>query len=217
VINPDDVIRQFGADALRLYEMFMGPLDERKPWTENGVKGVFNFLTRAHRFFADPANISGEAEDPETEKLLHKTIWKVSQEIESLKFNTAISFLMVFNNHVMKRGKVTKETACTFARILSPFAPHLGEELWSLYGNQDSLAYEKWPEVNEKLLVEDVFEYPVSFNGKMRFKLELPVTMDTADIENAVKQFDKTEKYLQGKTLRKIIVVPQKIINIVTS
>ncbi len=217
VINPDDVVRQYGADSLRLYEMFMGPLDERKPWTENGVKGVHNFLTRAHRFFSDPANISAEAEEEDTEKLLHKTIFRVSQEIENLKFNTAISFLMVFNNHVMKKGHVTRVTAEAFTKILSPFAPHLGEELWSLYGNENSLAYEKWPEVNENLLVEDTIEYPVSFNGKMRFKIELPAAMEVAEIEAAVKSFEKTGRYLEGKIIRKIIVVPQKIINIVVS
>jgi len=217
VINPDDVVKQYGADSLRLYEMFMGPLDERKPWAENGVKGVFNFLTRAHRFFSDTANISGETEEPDTEKLLHKTIHRVSQEIGNLKFNTAISFLMVFNNHVMKKGKVTRQTAGTYAKILAPFAPHLGEELWSIYGNRESLTYEPWPEVNEEMLKEESVEYPVSFNGKMRFKLELPVSMTVPEIETAVVAFDKTAKYLEGKTIRKIIVVPQKIINIVIS
>jgi leucyl-tRNA synthetase len=197
--------------------MFMGPLDERKPWAENGVKGVFNFLTRAHRFFSDPANIQGETEDTETEKLLHKTIHRVTQEIESLKFNTAISFLMVFNNHVMKKGRVTRLTAGMFAKILSPFAPHLGEELWSLYGHSNSLAYEKWPEIRQELLVEDVMEYPVSFNGKMRFKIELPVNMEPEEIEKAVSAYEKTSKYLEGKTVRKIIVVPRKIINVVIS
>lgn len=217
VINPDDVVKQYGADSLRLYEMFMGPLDERKPWAENGVKGVFNFLNRAHRFFADVSNVAGETEDPETEKLLHKTIHRVSQEIENLKFNTAISFLMVFNNHVMKKGKVTKSTAETFARILSPFAPHLAEELWSLYGNRNTLAYEPWPEVNPELLKEDTVEYPVSFNGKMRFKLELPAALPVSEIEEAVIACEKTGKYLEGKAIKKIIVVPQKIINVVIS
>jgi leucyl-tRNA synthetase len=215
VINPDDVVKQYGADSLRLYEMFMGPLDERKPWAENGVKGVYNFLTRAHRFFSDPGNIHGETEDPDTEKLLHKTIHRVSQEIENLKFNTAISFLMVFNNHVMKKGKVTRETAETFAKILSPFAPHLGEELWAVYGNSQSLAYENWPAVNADMLKEDTVEYPVSFNGKMRFKLELPASMEVADVERSVLEHEKTVKYLEGKTIKKIIVVPRKIINVV--
>ncbi len=215
VVNPDDVIERYGADSLRLYEMFMGPLDERKPWAENGVKGVFNFLNRAHRFFADLNNIDETGEDKEITKLLHQTIQKVTSDIENLKFNTAISALMVFNNLAIKKGKVTKLTAATFAKILSPFAPHLGEELWSLYGNDIALAYEPWPEANESLLQEDSFEYPVSFNGKVRFKVELPVDMSQPDIESTVLASPKAGKWLEGKTVRKFIFVPKKIINIV--
>lgn len=215
VVNPDDVVRKYGADSLRLYEMFMGPLDERKPWADSGVKGVFNFLSRVNRFFTDLSNIYEGEEDPETLKQLHQAIKKVTSDIESLKFNTAISALMVFNNHVLKKGKVTFETARIFTKILSPFAPHLGEELWQLYGGKDTIAYEKWPIADEKLLVEDSFEYPVSFNGKMRFKLELPVNMSVADIESAVVQNEKSARYLEGKSPRKIIVVPGKIINVV--
>lgn len=218
VINPDDVVHNYGADSLRLYEMFMGPLDERKPWSETGVKGVFNFLSRVNRFFGDIRNITDEnEEDSETEKLLHQTIKKVTFDIENLKFNTAISSLMVFNNLAIKKGKVTKKTARLFAQILSPFAPHLGEELWHLYGAPETLAYEKWPEADENLLKEDTFDYPVSFNGKFRFTLKLPADMPVKDMEQAVVQDEKTEKYLGGKTLRKIIVVPGKIINVVIS
>lgn len=217
VVNPDDVIERYGADSLRLYEMFMGPLDERKPWAENGVKGVFNFLNRAHRFFADTGNIVEGEEDKEVAKLLHQTIQKVATDIENLKFNTAISALMVFNNLAIKKGKVTKQTAETFAKILAPFAPHLGEELWSIYGNNETLAYEPWPKVDESLLQEDSFEYPVSFNGKMRFKIELPVDMPQPEIEKAVLADFKAQKWLEGKTVRKFIFVPKKIINIVVN
>jgi len=215
VVNPDDVIERYGADSLRLYEMFMGPLDERKPWAENGVKGVFNFLNRAHRFFADTGNIVEGEEDKEVAKLLHQTIQKVAVDIENLKFNTAISALMVFNNLSIKKGKVTKQTAETFAKILSPFAPHLGEELWSIYGNKKTLAYDPWPKVDESLLQENSFEYPVSFNGKMRFKIELPVDMPQPEIEKAVLADFKAQKWLEGKTVRKFIFVPKKIINVV--
>jgi leucyl-tRNA synthetase len=215
VVNPDDVIERYGADSLRLYEMFMGPLDERKPWAENGVKGVFNFLNRAHRFFADTNNIVDGEEDKEVAKLLHQTIQKVATDIENLKFNTAISALMVFNNLAIKKGKVTNTTAETFAKILSPFAPHLGEELWSIYGNNETLAYEPWPKVDESLLQEDSFEYPVSFNGKMRFKIELSVDMAQPEIEKAVLADPKAQKWLEGKTVRKFIFVPKKIINVV--
>ena len=215
VINPDDVTKNYGADALRLYEMFMGPLDERKPWAENGVKGVFNFLARVYRFFADTNNIVEGEEDKEVEKLLHQTIVKVSHDIENLKFNTGISALMVFNNLAIKKGKVTKETAQLFARILAPYAPHLGEELWHLYGNESTLTYEPWPVANEKLLVEDTYEYPVSFNGKMRFKLELPIDLKAEEVERIIKGHEQAERWLEGKTIRKVIYVPKKIINIV--
>ena len=215
VVNPDDVIERYGADSLRLYEMFMGPLDERKPWAENGVKGVFNFLNRAHRFFTDANNISEGQEDNEVAKVLHQTIQKVAFDIENLKFNTAISALMVFNNIAIKKGKVTKETAKTFAKILSPFAPHLGEELWSQYGNDKTLAYEPWPKVDETLLQESSYEYPVSFNGKMRFKVEVPLDMPKEEIEKTVLADPRAQKWISGKTVRKFILVPKKIINIV--
>ncbi len=215
VINPDDVVDVYGADALRLYEMFMGPLDERKPWAETGVKGVFNFLNKAFRFFSNPENIFEGEENKEIEKLLHQTIKKVEFDIVNLKFNTSISALMVFNNQAIKTGKVTKETAQIFARLLSPLAPHMGEELWQMYGNAESLAYEPWPEVNEKLLVENTYEYPVSFNGKMRFKLELPTDTKADAIEEIIKNHESAQKWLEGKTIRKVIFVPKKIINIV--
>ncbi len=215
VINPDDVTKNYGADALRLYEMFMGPLDERKPWAENGVKGVFNFLARVYRFFADTNNIVEGEEDKEVEKLLHQTIVKVSHDIENLKFNTGISALMVFNNLAIKKGRVTKETAQLFARILAPYAPHLGEELWQLYGNESTLTYEPWPVADEKLLQEDTYEYPVSFNGKMRFKLELPIDIKPEEVEGIIKGHEQAQRWLEGKTIRKVIYVPKKIINIV--
>jgi leucyl-tRNA synthetase len=215
VVNPDDVIQKYGADSLRLYEMFMGPLDERKPWAENGVKGVFNFLTRAYRFFADTTNIVDGEEDKEVAKLLHQTIQKVEFDIEHLKFNTGISALMILNNLSIKKGKVTRKTAETFARILSPYAPHMAEELWELYGQKQTLAYEPWPEVDENLLVENTFEYPVSFNGKTRFMKELPVDMQTEEIEKEVLADDKTAKWLEGKQVKKVIIVPGRIINVV--
>ena len=214
VVNPDDVIEKYGADSLRLYEMFMGPLDERKPWAENGVKGVHNFLNRAFRFFADTQNIAEGNEDKEVEKLLHQTIQKVESDIENLKFNTAISALMVFNNLAIKKGKVTKNTAQKFARVLSPFAPHLGEELWSVYGNIKTLAYEPWPAVNENLLQENTHVYPVSFNGKVRFKIELPLDMPKNEVEKTILSDERSQKWLKGKKVRKFIFVPKKIINV---
>ncbi|NBC83713.1 MAG: leucine--tRNA ligase [Bacteroidetes bacterium] len=218
VVNPDDVVERYGADSLRLYEMFMGPLDATKPWADQGVKGVFGFLGRVYRFFANLDNINGHnKEDAEVLKLLHQTIIKVESDIENLKFNTAISALMVFTNLAIKKGKVCKETAELFTQILSPFAPHLGEELWNLYGHTGSITYEPWPIANPEFLKEDTFEYPVSFNGKMRFKLELPIDMPVNEIEQEVLNNPRSEKWMEQKTVRKIIVVPKKIINVVVS
>jgi leucyl-tRNA synthetase len=214
VVNPDEIIERYGADSLRLYEMFMGPLDERKPWSETGVKGVFNFLNRAFRFFGDTDNITLDTESDEVLKIVHQTIKKTGSDIENLKFNTAVSALMVLNNTAMKQGKVSKNTAEIFAKLLSPFAPHLSEELWSKYGHNNTIAYEPWPEADEGLLQEDTFEYPVSFNGKMRFKIELPLDMDIENIKEIVLSDQRAEKWLAGKNLRKFIFVPKKIINI---
>ncbi|MGD9929136.1 MAG: leucine--tRNA ligase [Mangrovibacterium sp.] len=215
VINPDDVVEKYGADSLRLYEMFMGPLDDTKPWAENGVKGVFGFLGRACRFFGNLDNLTEGEEDKEVLKLLQQTIIKVGDDIENLKFNTGISALMVFNNLAMKKGKVTKATAETFAKILSPYAPHLAEELWQLYGHGQTLAYEPWPVADKSLLVEDSFEYPVSFNGKVRFKLTMPVDAAKDEIEKTVLTHEHAQKWLAGGTPKKIIIVPKKIINVV--
>jgi leucyl-tRNA synthetase len=215
VINPDDVVSKYGADSLRLYEMFMGPLDIIKPWDDKGVKGVFNFLGRTCRFFSNPDNIISGEEDWEISKGLHQTIRKVEGDIENLRFNTAISAMMIFLNLAMKKGRVTKNTASVFTRILYPFAPHLGEELWSLLGNGKTLTYEPWPGVNEEFLKESVFEYPVSFNGKVRFKVELPVNMEKEEIIKNVLADERAKKWLGTGSVSNIIFVPNRIVNIV--
>jgi leucyl-tRNA synthetase len=215
VVNPDDVTEKYGADSLRLYEMFMGPLDVMKPWDDRNVKGVFNFIGRSFRFFSNPENISEGTEDIEILKALHKTIKKVEDDIENLKFNTAISEMMIFLNLAYKKGKVTRETANSFTLILSPFAPHLAEELWSLLGHDKTLAYEPWPGVNEEYLKVEVFEYPVSFNGKMRFKIELPAELEREDIIKAVMADERSAKWIGTSTPSNIIVVPKKIVNVV--
>ncbi len=215
VVNPDDVTEKYGADSLRLYEMFMGPLDVMKPWDDRNVKGVFNFIGRSFRFFSNPGNITDGQEDIEILKGLHKTIKKVEDDIETLKFNTAISEMMIFLNLAYKKGKVTRETAGSFTLILSPFAPHLAEELWQLQGHNKTLAFEPWPEVLDEYLRVDVFDYPVSFNGKMRFKIELPAAMDREDIIKAVMEDERTAKWIGKSTPSNIIVVPKKIVNVV--
>ncbi|MDA3852890.1 MAG: leucine--tRNA ligase [Bacteroidales bacterium] len=215
VVNPDDVTAKFGADSLRLYEMFMGPLDASKPWAENGVKGVFGFLSRVHRFFTNLNNIVEGEEDKDILKLLHQTIQKVEGDINNLRFNTGISAMMIFLNLAMKKGKVTKETAEIFARVLAPYAPHLGEELWELYGHKETLTYEPWPEVNEAYLVENTHNYPVQFNGKLRFTQEFALDADRKVMEEFVLADERAAKWIEGKQVMKVIIVPKKIINIV--
>jgi leucyl-tRNA synthetase len=215
VVNPDDVTSRYGADSLRLYEMFMGPLDVTKPWDDKGVKGVFSFLGRAFRFLSDNENIFKGEEDQEVRKGLHHLIKKAEGDIENLRFNTAISAMMIFLNLAVKKGKVTMGTASTFTKILAPFAPHVAEELWHLQGNKKTLAYEKWPLYNEEFLKEDSFAYPVSFNGKMRFNIELPVNLSKEEIIKTVLADERSQKWLGGMTPSNIIVVPNRIVNIV--
>jgi len=215
VVNPDDVTSKYGADSLRLYEMFMGPLDVTKPWDEKGVKGVFGFLGRACRFLTNKENIFTGNEDPKVLKSLHKTIKKVEGDIESLHFNTAISEMMIFLNLATKKGKITTDTASRFTKILSPFAPHLSEEVWQTLGNKKSLAYEPWPEFNEDYMKEDNFNYPVSFNGKTRFNIELPVNLSKEEIIKIVLSDERSHKWIGNSTPSNIIVVPNRIVNIV--
>jgi len=215
VVNPDDVTKQYGADSLRLYEMFLGPLEATKPWADSGVKGVFGFLTRSHRFFGNLENYMEDEEDLEVLKLLHKTIQKVENDIENLRFNTGISQMMILTNLCMKKGKVTKTTGETFARILAPYAPHLAEEIWETLGHKQTLAYEKWPLAEIKYLEEDTFNYPVSFNGKKRFEIELPKDMPAKEVEKVALAHTDAQKWLNGQAPKKVIVVPNKIINIV--
>jgi leucyl-tRNA synthetase len=215
VVNPDDVTLKYGADSLRLYEMFMGPLDVTKPWDDKGVKGVFGFLGRTFRFLSNPENIFNGKEDSEILKGLHQTIRKVDGDIENLHFNTSISAMMIFINLATKKGKITTETASTFIKVLSPFAPHISEELWHLLGNSKSLAYEPWPGFNDEYLREDSFSYPVSFNGKMRFNIELPLSLTKDEVIKIVLADERAKKWIGDATPSNIIFVPGRIVNIV--
>lgn len=215
VVNPDDVVKTYGADALRLYEMFLGPLDATKPWVENGVRGVYNFLAKAYRFFADETHYFEGDEDEEVLKSLHKTIKKVGEDVEELHFNTAISQMMIFLNLVQKKGRVTNDTARSFVRVLSPFAPHLAEELWAVTGGEGSVALADWPVYLQDYLVEDTVEYPVMINGKMRFKMVVAAETPSAELEKAVLAHETAKRWLEGKSPKKMIVVPGKIVNIV--
>ncbi|MFC2090157.1 leucine--tRNA ligase [Bacteroidota bacterium] len=215
VVNPDDVVASFGADSLRLYEMFLGPLDATKPWVENGVKGVYNFLNKAYKFFADSDNYHSGSEDEEILKSLTYTIKKVGEDIEKLHFNTAISQMMIFTNTAVKKGHVTAETAKLFIQVLSPFAPHLAEEIWETLGEEESIALSGWPAFEEKYLVEDTVEYPVMINGKMRFKMKVAADTGKSELESLACNHESARKWMEGKAPKKIIVVPGKIVNIV--
>jgi leucyl-tRNA synthetase len=215
VVNPDSVVAEFGGDSLRLYEMFMGPLEKVKPWKADGVKGVYNFLNRAYRFFADPAHINNEkTEADETIKILHKTIKKVTHDYENMRFNTAISTLMIFTNHCYKAGSVTKETAEIFTLLLSPMAPHLCEELWEMLGHSKTLAYAPWPKFDEALAKDDVITVAVQVNGKLRATLEVEPSITQEEILVLAKADENVAKNLVG-TIVKEIYVPGKIVNFV--
>jgi leucyl-tRNA synthetase len=215
VVNPDDVVSSYGADSLRLYEMFLGPLDAVKPWAENGVKGVFSFLNRVYRFFSDSDNYHEQPEDEEVMKSLHLTIKKVGHDIEVLHFNTAISQMMIFSNLCIKKGKVTRSTAEGFIRLLGPFAPHLAEEIWNILGHNSSVALAGWPGYDDSLLQEDTHEYPVMINGKLRFKITLPVDLEVSEVESRVLRHESALKWTGGKAPKKVVYVPEKIINVV--
>ena len=216
VINPDNVVKTYGADALRLYEMFMGPLEKVKPWQETGIKGVFNFLNKAYKFFADGNNLKvhGE-EDEEVAKLLHKTIKKVSEDIEKMHFNTAISQLMVLTNLCVKKQQISKQTAEVFALLLSPFAPHVGEALWKEYGHQKSLCNERWPSFDPQLATDELVTIAVSVNGKTRATLQVPKDISQEDFIALAKEQEKVKKYLTGVSILKEVYVPGKICNFV--
>lgn len=213
VINPDDIVKEFGADTLRVYEMFMGPLEKTKPWSMNGVKGVFNFLSKAFKTFGDIGNHTTDSD--KTLKLLHKTIKKVTSDIEEMKFNTAVSTMMIFTNHCAKEKQFSKLTAAIFAQLISPFAPHAGEEIWEIAGNSQSLAYESWPNYNEELAKDDLITMAIQVMGKTRATIDVPVDISKEDFLELAKNQEKVAKQLEGKTIIKEIYVPGKICNFV--
>lgn len=215
VINPDDIVQNFGADSLRLYEMFMGPLEKVKPWQTNGVKGVSNFIARCFKFFGNQDNITASKEDSTVLKELHKSIKKVGEDIEELRFNTAISQLMIFNNICLKKGKVTKATAEKFTKLLAPFAPHAAEEIWSLLGHTESLAYEDWPEYDSEMAKDDLITIAVQVNGKTRDTLDVPPAITKEDFLSQAKELEKIQKFLSGMNIIKEIYVPGRICNFV--
>ena len=216
VVNPDYIVDNYGADTLRMYEMFLGPLEQSKPWDTNGIDGVHKFLRRFwSKFFDKQGNlaISDEAATPAELKSLHKTIKKVREDIENFSFNTSIAAFMICLNELGNCNKRAILEPLTI--LLSPFTPHISEELWHLLGNEGSVCDAAYPEFNPDYLVENSFEYPVSFNGKMRFKKSLPLGIANSEIEALILADEQTQKYTDGKAPKKVIIVPGKIINIV--
>ena len=217
VVNPDDICEQYGADTLRLYEMFLGPLEQAKPWNTAGISGVYNFLRKLWRlYFGDNGwQVTNEAPTPEMLKALHKTIKKVNEDIENFSFNTSVSQFMICVNELSSLKCHHRDVLAPLAVLVAPFAPHIAEELWKRLGNTESVAYAPYPVHEDKYLQEDSKEYPVSFNGKVRFKRAFATTMTPAEIEQAILADPQTAEQLQGNTPKKVIVVPNRIINVV--
>lgn len=223
VINPDKVVDEYGADSLRLYEMFMGPLEATKPWNMRGVEGVYRFLGRVWRLLVDDRSESMRLADAvqdvpaekETQRLLHLTIQRVTVGLDNMSFNTAIAAMMEFTNHLTPLTVRPRAVLEKLVLLLSPFAPHLAEELWHALGHATTLAYETWPTYNESLLKADEIEIPVQINGKLRGKVTVPAEIDKTTLEQTVLADEKIQALIAGKTIRKVIVVPGKLVNIV--
>lgn len=218
VVSPDLIVEKYGADTLRMYEMFLGPLEQFKPWNTNGISGVNNFLRKLWRLFHNAEGnflISDDAPSKEELKILHKTIKKVAEDIEAFSFNTTVSTFMVCVNELTAQKCNKRSILEPLVVLISPYAPHIAEELWEQLGHTDGVTYQDFPSFDASHLVERSHLYPVSFNGKMRFKVEYPLDMDRAEIEKQILAHEKSVHYLEGKSPKKVIIVPKKIINIV--
>ncbi len=218
VQNPDALIERYGADTLRLYEMFLGPLEQDKPWDTKGIEGVYRFLKKLWKLYFDENDNLIVTDDKATDaelKVLHKTIKKIQHDIEQFSFNTGVSAFMICANELSDLKCHKHEILEPLSILLSPYAPHVAEELWHVLGNSKTVTYADFPKWEEKYLKENTFTYPVSFNGKTRFKLELPADMSKDDVEKAALEAKEAQKWIEGKTVRKVIVVPKRIINIV--
>jgi leucyl-tRNA synthetase len=217
VVNPDDICNEYGADTLRLYEMFLGPLEQAKPWNTAGITGVSGFLKKLWRLYFDDNGSVIVNDEPTADmyKSLHKTIKKVTEDIENFSFNTSVSQFMICVNELQQLKCNHRAILEQLAVLVSPYAPHIAEELWSALGYEDSISRVPFPTFEEKYLVESEKEYPVSFNGKMRFTIKLPLDLTAAQIEEIVMADERTQSQLQGRTPNKVIIVPGKIINLV--
>lgn len=217
VVNPDHICEEYGADTLRLYEMFLGPLEQAKPWNTAGITGVFGFLKKLWKLYFDDSGliVNSNPASPEALKTLHKTIKKVQEDIENFSFNTSVSSFMIAVNELTAMNCHERSILEPLAVLISPYAPHIAEELWERLGHKESISAVPFPRFNSEYLIENNKEYPVSFNGKMRFTINLPLDLNVKEIENIVMADERTIKQLDGKTPNKIIIVPGKIINLV--
>lgn len=214
VINPSDIVRDYGADTLRLYEMFMGPLEASKPWSQQGVEGARRFIGKVWNFFTEPENII-EDTDNGLKKVYHQTVKKVTQDFETLGFNTAISQMMIFMNAATKEGKCPRNYAEGFIKMFSCICPHAGEEIWSILGHDGTIAFEKWPEFDEEAVKKDTVEIGVQINGKVKGKVEIAVDEDSKTVIAKAKEIPAVAKAIEGKNIVKEIYVPGRIVNIV--
>ena len=222
VINPDDVVKAYGADSLRLYEMFMGPLTQVKPWSAKGVEGVHRFLNRVYRLVLDgetaelsPRVSATAAPTPAQSRALHACIKKVTTGIEKMEYNTAISAMMIFVNEAQAWDTLPASMLSDFILLLSPFAPHIAEELWNRLGHTDTLAYAPWPTWDETHLTEAEIELPVQVNGKVRGRIRVPADADEATVAAAAETCETVIPHLAGKTIRKRVVIPRRMVNLV--
>ena len=216
VINPDDIVDKYGGDAMRLYEMFMGPLEAVKPWQTEQIAGVVRFQARVHALAEKRgASDDGAEMGEETTRLLHQTVKKVTSDVESLSFNTAISAMMVFSSHLQGLKSLPREPIEKLTLLLSPFAPHLAEEAWSMLGHDGTLAYAPWPEYDEALCEEAAVTLGVQVNGKVRAQIRLPKDADEAAARELAFADEKVQKFVGGKEVKKFIYVPGRIVNVV--
>jgi leucyl-tRNA synthetase len=219
VVTPDNIVAEYGADTLRLYEMFLGPLEQSKPWSTQGIEGVLRFLRKLWRLFHQGDNetflLSDEIATKAELKILHKTIKKATEDIENFSFNTSVSAFMVCVNELQDLKCNKREILEPLITLLSPYAPHICEELYALCGHHKSVNFAEWPIFNPDYLIENEFNYPISFNGKVRFNLLFALDKELKEIENEVLANEQTLKYLEGKPAKKVIVVKGKIVNVV--
>ncbi|MBR7168357.1 MAG: class I tRNA ligase family protein, partial [Bacteroidales bacterium] len=217
VVNPDDIVERYGADTLRFYEMFLGPLEQSKPWDTNGIDGVHRFLRKLWNLYfqGDAVNVNERAATKDELKSLHKLIKKVTWDIENFSFNTSVSAFMICVNELTSLKCNSREVLQTLAVLIAPFAPHIAEELWHIVGNTTSVCDAQWPAFNEDYLKEDSVTYAVSFYGKARFNMEVASGTSHEDVEKMALEHESSARWMEGKTPKKVIVVPNKIVNIV--